>query len=1087
MIKLLHRSAAILLAFCLFGNSHLRSAESLGSDQNPQKLVLFGAQALSPATAAARFRSFAIPTTIMVIGLAAGIVRPVLFFGQGGPETLRTLLIPKDLKPAQHLFVPPNGFSHAKETLAALPWLDQLYKDRIRRTADEALRLSFADSVPNTLESSEKYGPMLADLATVYGLTGDTQYQNQDIQLLMAIQKGFHFDDSFITANDSLDFSIYLVDMLYAYSLVQSGLSLEQKALLRNELFQPAGMELISHAYGSDVGGNPAVQLRHQKSNHLTAMEAALVADGLILGGQEGRAMLDYAVNNPHGGLVSQLRSSLLPGGVWWENSTAYHLYSFHFLLWASMALQNNGIDLYTFAPVTGGATIQQMAAVLLKLSDPNYALPYWGDSVGPNLRADYAALLLETEQIKPTGFFSHLLEHARFPSIPRAQTVLEEAIAPAMSGPVRRQPPNSASIVFPESGIAVLRTANDFSQPEGKPFVFFASPPTADNAHANGQNFLWFSLGGKNESTPLVGLLNDGFRDYDKPDIFGWRRGGGSGIVVDGQAQNGWKPFTHPDSNGRLLYFDGSTVEGITTNAFPVPITYDRQVSLTSIGLFDVIRAEAKTSAAVTLVIPGPPGSVLASPSSSGTTAPLPGNIFKALSGWKEAAAQASINFYWSASDVGTKVLVVSKGDENPASARTADAPRAQGKTQPVAFVTQNGRAVTFVTLFIPVPISASQEADAWSAQSLQMSSDRAAGMVIKGRRKTYLYTAIMGEPGEVKASNPSDPETFVIVRGKTGFVEVDPVGRSITVTGQVAGLSVPMSPGPAPTVVINGQPGSATLSGGHAVATTSLSEGPLTVRLLPSPRPTPPFPFGIAANPFVGQKAQSRNPSSAHPLAIQSGLEQHQFQEKDVDGVVAAMRKISDPSAWGPQLDKYKSIFKSLGGKKPTLSRYARIRLAAALTLPLGFRNGDTIRIKALDVFVQLARSGFLADLPPARGPLAENPDFNVRQARPLDCFVDEIIAILAQTQFDSIHQVAITTLQTMFFMDGASPTLIASRFGEIKTAIEWAVRNYPSRAVEAQSLLRRIEGYEKTHGKQRGATLHSPTHDRAFEFAA
>lgn len=109
------------------------------------------------------------------------------------------------------------------------------------------------------------------------------------------------------------------------------------------------------------------------RSNWQTYHNSAFILIGGILGDE---ALIERALHDPENGHVHQLDVSLLPGGMWYENSWSYHFYALAAVERVLETARRLGIDLYA------DPRIKSMYTVALDFVMVDGTLPRFGDAL---------------------------------------------------------------------------------------------------------------------------------------------------------------------------------------------------------------------------------------------------------------------------------------------------------------------------------------------------------------------------------------------------------------------------------------------------------------------------------------------------------------------------------------------------------------------------------------------------------------------------------------------------------------------------------------------------------------------------------
>ena len=98
-----------------------------------------------------------------------------------------------------------------------------------------------------------------------------------------------------------------------------------------------------------------------------------------------------------------QLANSILPGHVWWENSTAYWLYASHPLVLQAVSMQHMGLPIFSVPSIPGGSSIQDLTSTLIRSADSNMRVWVWGDGrAGLILRSESGPFFRIVQSLEP-------------------------------------------------------------------------------------------------------------------------------------------------------------------------------------------------------------------------------------------------------------------------------------------------------------------------------------------------------------------------------------------------------------------------------------------------------------------------------------------------------------------------------------------------------------------------------------------------------------------------------------------------------------------------------------------------------------
>ena len=216
----------------------------------------------------------------------------------------------------------------------------------------------------------------LSSCAWAYALTGDEKYARRAREILTgyaarytkypyhsadmgkmtdrASRTGGHVFEQTLTE------ASWILDVCEAYDLVResSTLSAEDRRAIREDFLLQVYENIAKHKAG--------------KSNWQTYHNAAF----MMIGGVLHRAdLVRQAIEDPENGFYYQMQASVLPGGMWYENSWGYHFYTLAAVEQIVETARRLGIDLYS-AP-----QVKEMFTVALDYRMADGTLPRFGDA----------------------------------------------------------------------------------------------------------------------------------------------------------------------------------------------------------------------------------------------------------------------------------------------------------------------------------------------------------------------------------------------------------------------------------------------------------------------------------------------------------------------------------------------------------------------------------------------------------------------------------------------------------------------------------------------------------------------------------
>lgn len=162
----------------------------------------------------------------------------------------------------------------------------------------------------------------------------------------------------------TLDESVWLIPLTWAYALVRDTLDPEARAHIEGDLLLPAAEVIREHKMGIH--------------NIQCWKNTAVGLVGLVTG---QRKLVEEAIEDPERGFRAQIARGVTDDGLWWEGSLGYHQYTMQALWPLAEAARLADIDLYS-----DRYRSLYMAPLLLAL--PDGSSPGFNDSAGGNLKS---------------------------------------------------------------------------------------------------------------------------------------------------------------------------------------------------------------------------------------------------------------------------------------------------------------------------------------------------------------------------------------------------------------------------------------------------------------------------------------------------------------------------------------------------------------------------------------------------------------------------------------------------------------------------------------------------------------------------
>ena len=305
--------------------------------------------------------------------------------------------------------------------------------------------------------------------AWAYTLTGDEKYTRHAREILVGYAERYSTypyhsaDMGKMTDRPSrsgghvfeqtLNEASWMQEVCEAYDLVRTSQALtpEDHRAIREDLLLQVYANIAKHKAG--------------KSNWQTYHNAAF----MMIGGVLNRAdLVRQAIEDKENGFYYQMQSSVLPGGMWYENSWGYHFYTLVAVERIVETARRLGIDLYSVPQV------KEMFTVALDYTMADGTLPRFGDATTTRI---------------PGGLYEAPYHHWRDPMLlallPEAPT-WDSVLYGRTEKPVR-EPASSQSVLETGAGHALLRAGASTAAFTFGPFGGF-------HGHFDKLSFVYFS-----------------------------------------------------------------------------------------------------------------------------------------------------------------------------------------------------------------------------------------------------------------------------------------------------------------------------------------------------------------------------------------------------------------------------------------------------------------------------------------------------------------------------------------------------------------------------------------------------------------
>lgn len=377
-----------------------------------------------------------------------------------------------------------------------------------------------------------QYSRAVRELGLAYRFTGRAEFAAKAKEILLGYAgryRSYPLHDRFGEPKtgggrvmaQTLDESVWLIPVVFGYSLIRETLTEAERRRVEEELLRPAGAVIRDHRMGIH--------------NIQCWKNSAIGLVGFAIGDQ---ALVREAIDDAERGFRVQIEKGVTAEGLWWEGSLGYHQYTMNALWPLVEAARRAGIEL-------DSPRYRSLYDAPIALSLPNGDPPGFNDSAGANLRA-YAPLyeLAYARWRKP--------EHGRV-----AASGGRDSLEALLYG-VDRLPEGpmvpAESVLLGDAGYAVLRS------PQVTAAVRFGRHG-GGHGHPDKLNLVTFGLG-------RPGGIDPGSINYGAPLHQEWYRTtiAHNTVSVDGRLQK--------NADGRLA--DWAVKGGTTRFAAVAETAYD-------------------------------------------------------------------------------------------------------------------------------------------------------------------------------------------------------------------------------------------------------------------------------------------------------------------------------------------------------------------------------------------------------------------------------------------------------------------------------------------------------------------------------
>lgn len=333
-----------------------------------------------------------------------------------------------------------------------------------------------------------------------------------DRSIDVAAEKNSRYQSAGHIKEQTLDESNLMVPVVTAYDLIKNSgvLSLDEKGKIEENFIR--AMADCINVYKSG------------KSNWQTWHNTALMYAGLVL---RDRNMVEQALLDKDNGFMTQMNISVMPEGMWFENSWGYHYYTLSALTHMAEAGRKAGVDIY------GHEMLHKMYLIAFDYLMSDGSLPRFGDSVNDT----------------PDNPFVNEMAYMAYRDERLLSTLPSETSWDMiMSGRKAHQTasrPGTASRLIPGAGHAILATES----PGRLTAALTFGPYGGFHGHFDKLSFVFFGYGSEIGVDPGRAAS----QAYRLPIHSEWYKAttGHNAILADGESQK--------EAEGKLLSFAAS------------------------------------------------------------------------------------------------------------------------------------------------------------------------------------------------------------------------------------------------------------------------------------------------------------------------------------------------------------------------------------------------------------------------------------------------------------------------------------------------------------------------------------------------
>jgi oligo-alginate lyase len=407
---------------------------------------------------------------------------------------------------------------------SGFPYDNVLYNHRHMENFRLAEYSAWAWAVTGEKKYAEFAARVLLGYAERYNKYPMVHADVNDRNIDVAAQKNGKYRSAGHIMEQTLDESMIMIPAVIAYDLIYNSkvLSLEDKKVIEENLIRSMADCINVNKTG--------------KSNWQTWHNAALMYAGVVLGDKQ---MVKQAILDDENGFTAQMKISVLPEGMWYENSWGYHYYTLHAMTLIAEGGRRLGMDFYS------DEMLRKMYLLAFDYLMADGSLPRFGDAVN-----DSPDDPVVNEPAYAVYRDKRLL--SALPDRPTWETILS-----GRKPGIKPEPAQPASKLIPGSGHAILAT----NGPGKLTAAISFGPYGGFHGHFDKLSFVFFGF--RQELGVDPGRAAS--QAYRLPVHRDWYKAttGHNGILVDGQPQQ--------EAEGRLLSFASTPSHAaVTADAGP-------------------------------------------------------------------------------------------------------------------------------------------------------------------------------------------------------------------------------------------------------------------------------------------------------------------------------------------------------------------------------------------------------------------------------------------------------------------------------------------------------------------------------------